>query len=333
MKNDIRLRDTMDSLDMAVLAVKIEDKYKVDVFKDSIPETYGELRRRLLIDRYHPLFHKFWVCFSGYGSITCQTSGTTGEPKEVTHPWEFWNQHIRPGSAADIWGLCYDPSHIAGVFVILQAFANNSKIVLLWGHENPGEEIIENRITHLSASSTFYRMLPGTYPDVKRVTIGSMRPLEDLTVKFPAAKIKNIYATTEFGVLGVSEGDWFPIKDNMSIDLTTGELFVDGKPTGDLVLVDNGRYFIRGRAGQFANVAGEKVYFEYVETVLLANNPEISAIKVFAEPNPVSGEILRAKVVGIGDMELDFSGLKKHERPLVYWVSSIETTDNGKIKR
>jgi acyl-coenzyme A synthetase/AMP-(fatty) acid ligase len=204
----------------------------------------------------------------------------------------------------------------------------------LWNHEKPSEEITENHITHLSASSTFYRMLSGTFPEVKSVTIGSMRPLENLQYRFPNAKIRNIYATTEHGVIGVSKGDWFPIKENMIVN-EYHELLIDGVLTGDLVLVnhDNNTFWIRGRKDQFANVGGEKVSFEYVEQVILANNPQIQKIKVYAKSNSVTGEILLAKVCQVGEEIPDFTGLQKHEIPMCELVYDIETTDNGKIKR
>lgn len=331
MKNEILLRDVMDSLDLATLSVKIEDKYKKDVFRESIPKTFGELRSRLLINRDHPLFSDIWMKYINKESITCKTSGTTGVPKEVTHPFEFWEKHIRPQNETDVWGLCYDPTHIAGIFVILQAFVNNCNLVLLWGHVNPSEEIIENDITHLSASSTFYRMLNGVFPNVKKVTIGSMHPLEDLSVKFPNSKIRNIFATTEYGVIGVSSGESFNLKENMSVT-DDNELLIDKLPTGDLVSVSGDTFIILGRKSQFANIGGEKVYFEYVETTILKNNPSISGIKVYSKPNSITGQILVADVVGNID-DINVYGLKKFEIPYIKKVEKIELTDNGKIKR
>jgi hypothetical protein len=332
MKNEIRLRDIYDSIDLAVLSVKLESKYKSDPFSKSIPETFGELRERLLIDRNHPLFADVWKKYVNKQPITCMTSGTTGDRKQITHPFEFWEKHIRAGSANDIWGLAYDPEHIAGIFVILQAFVNNSKIVLLWEHENPSEEIIENGITHISASSTFYRMLTGVYPEVQKVTIGSMRPLDDLNIKFPNATIKNIYATTEHGVISVTNGEWFKLKDNM--DVVNDELIVNGKPTGDLVRVCYDLFCLCGRKGEFANVGGEKVYFEYVERIMMLNNSFFDQIKVYSKENSVTGEILVADVVSKDrNREVIFTGLTKAETPIVYYVANIETTENGKVKR
>jgi len=331
MKNNQRLRDHMDSLDMAVLAVKIEAKYKVDVFANSIPETYGELRKRLVITREHPLFAELWHKYENKEPITCLTSGTTGEPKQVTHPFEFWQRHIRPGSSEDVWGLCYDPTHIAGVFVILQAFANNSKLVLLWGSDNPTEEILENRITHLSASSTFYRLLEGVFYSVKSLTIGSMRPIDNLKFKFPKAEIRNIYATTEHGVIGVSNSDWYELKNNMTVT-DAGELVVDGIPTGDMVVLNEDKFMIQCRIGQFAKVGGEKVYFEYVETVLMENNPAIQQIRVYAKDNPITGELLFADIV-CEYKNISTQGLEKYQVPMINYVNQIDMTYNGKVKR
>ena len=339
MNNSTKLKEVFDSLDLAVMSVQLENQYGFDPFAGAIPLTFGDLRKQLIITRDKPTFKKIWDAYSRQEAIKCYTSGTTGEPKSVSHPYSFWQKHIRPGSPNDIWGLCYDPDHIAGIFVILQAFANNSSLVYLWNHPDPGEEIHQNRITHLSASPTFYRMLEGdVFPLVKSVTIGSGSPLTDLSTMFPNAKIRNIYATTEHGVIATSNDVVFELKENMKI--FQGELYVDDKPTGDQVefTVDEGKsYFvIKGRKDGFANVGGEKVYFEYVERILLQNNPAIKAIKVAARPNSVTGEILFAEIE-LDDPDdlnpINFTGLKKFEIPIMQFVNNIAKTKTGKVKR
>lgn len=49
MSRDTRLRADLglDSLDLAVLTVKLEAKYKVDVFKDGIVTTFGEILEKI----------------------------------------------------------------------------------------------------------------------------------------------------------------------------------------------------------------------------------------------------------------------------------------------
>lgn len=46
---DMRLREDLglDSMDLAILTAKIEDKYNIDVFEDGIVKTVGEIVSKL----------------------------------------------------------------------------------------------------------------------------------------------------------------------------------------------------------------------------------------------------------------------------------------------
>ena len=48
-KKNFNLRDDLglDSIDLAELTVRIEDKYNVDVFEDGLVETIGEIIKKL----------------------------------------------------------------------------------------------------------------------------------------------------------------------------------------------------------------------------------------------------------------------------------------------
>ena len=48
-KKNFNLRDDLglDSIDLAELTVRIEDKYNVDVFEDGLVETIGEIMKKL----------------------------------------------------------------------------------------------------------------------------------------------------------------------------------------------------------------------------------------------------------------------------------------------
>ncbi|MBW7896411.1 MAG: acyl--CoA ligase [Opitutaceae bacterium] len=153
------------------------------------------------------------------------TSGSTGVPSRVEHSLGTLARNVRIGArhAADIWALTFRPTHIAGVQVWLQALANGNTLVDLTGV--PPREALEamavHGVTHISASPTYYRSLLGTrmaLPGVRSVSLGgelvSSELLSQLRPLFPAARIHNIYASTEAGTLLESAGDLFRIPDD-----------------------------------------------------------------------------------------------------------------------
>src|ERR1700689_3748426 len=66
--------------------------------------------------------------------------------------------------------------------------------------------------------------------------------------------------------------------------------------TGDLVELQGGRYYFRGRKGGVINVGGLKVYPEEVESVLNAD-PRVRMSLVRARRNPIMGAVVVAEVV------------------------------------
>ena len=155
------------------------------------------------------------------------TSGSTGLPKRVSHGLAGLTRALRTGPrhAHDVWGFCYNPTHIAGVQVFLQAFLNGNALVNLFPL-SPAEiarQIRAQGVTHLSATPTFYRLLLGEggtpFERVQAVTLGGEASdpalLGRLRVAFPAARIRNLYASTEHGTLLTSEGDVFTIPESL----------------------------------------------------------------------------------------------------------------------
>ena len=154
------------------------------------------------------------------------TSGTTGRPRKISHTVHSLSRSVRVSEAHsdDVWGFAYHPSHIAGLQVFFQAFFNGNKIVNVFGKQKQEiyDSIAAEKITHISATPTFYRLLlpeQRVCTSVKRLTLGgekSVRVLyEKLLSVFPNAKINNIYAATEFGTLLVSDGEYFSIPQSL----------------------------------------------------------------------------------------------------------------------
>jgi len=156
------------------------------------------------------------------GRVTLRTSGTSGAWTAVTHELSRLARAVVVSERHrnDIWGLAFNPAHIAGVQVYLQALANANTLVNLWGI-SPVEAVArcrEWRVSHLSATPTWYRMFTAercVLTDVRSVTTGG-EAADDalialLRTTFPNARIHNIYASTEAGTLLVSDGVEFSI--------------------------------------------------------------------------------------------------------------------------
>jgi acyl-CoA synthetase (AMP-forming)/AMP-acid ligase II len=294
------------------------------------------------------------------------TSGTTGRPKTVTHTLRSLSRAVAVGARHrdDVWGLAFNPTHIAGVQVFLQALANGNSLVNLWGIER--EEIVERchrwGVTHLSATPTFYRLLLAgefSLPAVRSISIGGDAAeeslLKKLRARFPGARLHNIYASTEAGTLLVSDGDTFALPVDGSVRIAGRRLWVhrsalgrfDGAgewyDTGDAVEVVGKnplRFRIVGRERNEINVGGEKVNPHEVEAVLGAHSA-VAAARVFGRKNSVTGEILAAEIVTRGtppdEAELrDYLAgrLPPHKIPrIIRCVERLDLTRTGKLRR
>jgi acyl-coenzyme A synthetase/AMP-(fatty) acid ligase len=119
--------------------------------------------------------------------------------------------------------------------------------------------------------------------------------------------------------------------------------------TGDMVELEDGRYYFRGRIGGVINVGGLKVYPEEVESVLNAD-PRVRMSLVRARRNPITGAVVVADVV-LADpassaasdtpdlvkndlLEACRRTLAAHKVPaMLRFVPSLEFTDAGKLVR
>lgn len=84
-----------------------------------------------------------------------------------------------------------------------------------------------------------------------------------------------------------------PVSSDGDRELAQSDGYVD---TGDLVELQNGRYYFRGRRGGVINVGGLKVFPEEVESVLNAD-PRVQMSLVRARRNPITGAVVAADVV------------------------------------
>jgi acyl-coenzyme A synthetase/AMP-(fatty) acid ligase len=301
------------------------------------------------------------------------TSGTTGTPKLIRHQINTFTRSVRTGDKYKHhkWGLAYNPTHMAGIQVFFQAFFNQNLLVKLFGLKN--KEILESiqqyELTHLSATPTFYRLLNSVNPvaSVVRVTFGGEKSDESLYEKtkriFPNAKINNIYATTEFGALFISDGAFFKIdsqnKDFVKIEnnvLYVHQSFLSSDAT--LTSALDGEWYCTNdkveiveehpikfrfvsRVSSTVNIGGYNVDPKETEDILQQHN-DVKIARVYVKPNKVLGNMLVAEVVPVEGLQLkekgliDFLGtqLQAHKIPrIIKIVDKIELTRTGKIKQ
>ncbi len=304
--------------------------------------------------------------------ITIFTSGTTGQPKKVTHSFANLARAVKTGErfSDNIWGFAYNPTHMAGLQVFLQAFLNKNPIINIFGarREDTYELIRTGGVTHISATPTFYRLLlPYTLgcESVRRVTFGGEksddRLYEMMRMIFPNARITNIYASTEAGTLFASRGSEFQIPEKIRhlikvendelhvhhslLGISNGLHLVNGYyPTGDLIeWIDQGRglFKFKSRRNELINVGGYKVNPQEVED-RIRSITDILDVRVYGRPNSVLGTILCADIIRRDGSNLTETqirnilsdSLQDFKIPRrIKFVTSISLTRTGKMKR
>ena len=300
------------------------------------------------------------------------TSGTTGEPKLVFHKFNSISRNIKVNKFrnTDIWGFTYNPLHIAGVQLLLQAFFNKNPIINLYKY--PPNQIVdiinEYDVNSLSGTPTFYRMISSMniqLPKIVNLTLGGEATEKSLLNKlesiFPNAKIRNIYASTEAGTILKSENDIFEI-DNKSkhlIKIIENVLYIHKEllgeikngnekdewfDTGDIIeLISDKplRFKIISRKDDITNIGGEKVNVIEVEHVIRSIKG-VNNVSVYVKSNSVVGKILCADVLLNTSCKLNEKLLKdelkkyisSHKIPrIINFVNSLQLTKSNKIKR
>ena len=306
--------------------------------------------------------------------ITMHTSGTTGRPKKIAHQLSTLARTVKVSNKFrdNIWAFCYNPTHIAGLQVFLQAFYNMNTIVYTFDYTQNElyEALISNKVTNISATPTFYRtnLLNANIemPLVRYVTLGGERFDSDLANKlkkiFVNAKIRNIYASTEAGSIFSSDCDHFTIKKEYADQIKIaddGELLINFKllgksddllindgwyHTGDIVeLVGEDKFKIISRNTEMINIGGYKVNPNEVEEEIKKIKGVLDVL-VFARTNKLMGNILVAdvkKMSGLDDIQLEEEILLELNKVLQKWkiprifkfVDEIDKTRTGKKVR
>lgn len=303
--------------------------------------------------------------------ITLFTSGTTGLPKKISHSFESISRFVKKDNKRkdNVWGFAYNPTHMAGLQVFFQAFLNQNTIIRLFGVDRTISLDLINkyRITNISATPTFYRLLlPADHicNSVQNLTSGGEKfdanTLHHLQQMFPNSKIRNVYASTEAGTLFASNGDTFSIKSEMRdlIKIVDNELYLhltlmgeseslkivdDWYATGDLIeILDENPLTFKfvSRKTEMINTGGYKVNPTEVEEIMRLCNG-VKDVFVYGKKNSLLGNIVCCEVVRSYDklteknIRVYLQGkLQEYKIPrIVKFVESFTTTRTGKLAR
>lgn len=252
------------------------------------------------------------------------TSGTTGKPKCFHHLLRslMRNTKINENHSNDVWALAYNVTHFAGIQVILQALLNHNTIIDLFGKNSANaDSLLENYgCTCISATPTYFRNYLFSTNIVNRkikyVTFGgekfSDQLLSESKRKFPLARVRNIYASTEVGSILSGNGETFSIPINLKdkIKVSTDKHLIihssllngkridgDWYDTKDVVETnEDGTFRFLSRNTDFINVGGYKVNLLEVEEEILKVDGVID-VSVYGRDNSVIGKILVADIV------------------------------------
>jgi acyl-coenzyme A synthetase/AMP-(fatty) acid ligase len=300
--------------------------------------------------------------------IQLTTSGTTGEPKIINHTFNSMTNNIKISDSRidDIWGFTYNPSKMAGYQVLFQSILNKNTLVNLFKYDymEISNRILKYNITHISATPTFYKLLTSesiTYPNVTHISLGGegsdLDTQSKIKLKFPNAKIKNIYASTEVSSLLATNGELFkiPLKYKDLIRFDNGHLLVHMSligssdsinldngwyDTGDLVdMINDDSFKIVGRVDSLLNVGGYQINLAYVENKI-SKLDYVKICKVYSKSNSLLGNIVvcdlvLTKDIKIFDIKTDMKFiLNDYEVPTkINIVDEILINENGKISR
>ncbi|MGF1530044.1 MAG: AMP-binding protein [Puniceicoccaceae bacterium] len=263
--------------------------------------------------------------------IGIYSSGTTGKPRLI---WQSLGRILpavrrAPDYQGQLWAHSYNPCHLAGLLVAMQVFLTRSRMVDLREVElaEVPEAFESAGLDRISVTPTFFRGVPWrkgwTCERIVSCTFGGERvgkeDLEQARTLFPRARVRNLFASTEGGVLMGSETEVFEIDGVDWVRVREGclevrsdyvaewegrELTEDGwYRTGDQVKeLEGPPRAIRfvGRSSGRINVGGLWVDPEEVEAKIRSWRGVTMAF-VYGVPNRMTGSVLAAKWMGNAD--------------------------------
>lgn len=301
--------------------------------------------RREVTEELHQLIRQLQE--NGHSGLILFSSGSTGKPKAMIHNLDNLidtYQGKRGKSIVFLIFLMFD--HIGGLNTLLNCLAMNVKMVFPETREpdHVAHLIEKYHVFILPASPTFLNLMliaechkRYDLSSVRMITYGTEPMPESLLIKlkeaFPNVKFLQTFGTSETGISTTSSfsstSTFLKFEDpNTEYKIVDGELWLRSKTqimgylnssmerftedgwfrTGDMVEEKDGYIRIVGRNSDVINVGGEKVLPSEVESVLF-QMPYVNDVIVYGESNPITGQMVVAKVLYDEDVKL--SELKK----------------------
>lgn len=302
--------------------IYISENAGLDIIMENSQTTMHELVRKLVSTQHSGL-----ILFS---------SGSTGKPKAMIHDLDNLIDSYRGKKGKKLVFLIFLMfDHIGGLNTLLNCLAMG--VTMVFPENRNSEHVsclIEKyHVNILPASPTFLNLIliSESYmrydmSSLRMITYGTEPMPDSLLTKlrevFPRVKFLQTFGTSETGISQTSSkssnSTFIKIDDpNTEYKIVDGELWIHSKTqimgylnssmerfsddgwfkTGDLVEeAEDGYIKIVGRNKELINVGGEKVLPSEVESVLF-QIPELMDCLVYGEKNPITGQMVVAKVL------------------------------------
>jgi acyl-CoA synthetase (AMP-forming)/AMP-acid ligase II len=274
----------------------------------------------------------------GRPGLVLFSSGSTGRSKAAVHDLVplLAKFAVRRHALRTLGFLLFD--HIGGVNTLLYVLSNGGCLVTVPDRAPHAvcAAVERHRVQLLPTSPTFLNLLVVSeawrdhdLSSLELVTYGTEVMPESTLARvhelLPGARLLQTYGLSEVGILRsqsrASDSLWVKVGgEGFETRVVDGMLQIRAQsamlgylnapspftedgwlPTGDAVEVDGDYLRIRGRRSEMINVGGEKVFPAEVESVL-ASMDGVKDVTVLAEPHPLTGQIVLAKVrLGTGE--------------------------------
>jgi long-chain acyl-CoA synthetase len=270
---------------------------------------------------------------AGHPGLVLFSSGSTGKSKAALHDMVPFLEKfkVRRKAARTISFLLYD--HIGGINTMLHTLSNAGCLVTVSDRSPDGvlEAIARFQVELLPTSPTFLNLVliseaykRHNLESLKHITYGT-EPMPESTLKrlhalLPDVQLMQTYGLSEVGILRAksrsSDSLWVKVGgEGFETRIVDSILHIKARSamlgylnapspftedgwfvTGDRVEVDGEYVRILGRDSDLINVGGQKVYPAEVESVILEMD-SVSGVEVFGTPNPITGNMVCARVV------------------------------------